>query len=73
VGNVIKAKTGIELKQKLRRAMGWTDRRTWTDSERSQMKDKWTLTIDWKRGDFVATRKGEDNEAAQEFHETLGN
>lgn len=51
---MIRARTGVELKAKLRRAMGWPDRRSWTEAERQELRKRYKLSIDWRRGHYTA-------------------
>lgn len=51
----IEAETMVELKKKLRRKMGWPDRRTWTPAERDALNRAYDIKADWARGKLVAT------------------
>ncbi len=51
-----RAATMVELKAKLRRAMGWPDRRSWTEAERKAVAAKYVIRPDFQRGGFVATK-----------------
>lgn len=51
---MLRAATMVDLKAKLRRAMGWPDRRSWSEKERAEVAQKYRLKADHKRGDFVA-------------------
>lgn len=53
-GREITAGTMVELKQKLRRAMGWPDRRTWTAHERRQAAQVWDIRANPRVNRFVA-------------------
>ena len=53
----ITAGTMVELKQMLRRAIGWQDRRTWTSREFEVVENKYSISMDHNRNVFVATQK----------------
>lgn len=44
----------IDLQQRVRRAMAWEDRRTWTRSEWEAVKAAYVFRVDVKRGLMVA-------------------
>lgn len=54
---VISAATMVELRQKLRKAMGWEDRRTWRDGEWEQVEAIYQIAMDWQTKKFTATKK----------------
>lgn len=54
----ITAKTFIEMKARLRKEMGWEDKRTWTVEERKQVSERFSVFVDYKNDCYVA----EENE-----------
>lgn len=55
---MLRAATMLELKVKLREAMGWPPRRSWTAKERDEVGRLYTFRPDFKSGEFVAVRTG---------------
>ena len=51
---MLKAKTMVELKAKIRKALGWSDRRSWTEAERLEVKRRYSITADFTYGGFIA-------------------
>lgn len=59
---VIRAKTQAELKQKVRAAMGWPDRRTWTKDEWSTAQATFAFDVDHRDGWFYARPRSDFSE-----------
>lgn len=53
----LEARTAVELKAKIRKAMGWPDRRSFTAEERALVGQRFRFAIDFERGVFTATEK----------------
>jgi len=51
----LRAKTMVELKSKMRKAFGWPDKRSWSDSELHEMVMTYRIEPDYKTGHYVAT------------------
>lgn len=51
------ARTMVELKPKIRKAMGWPDRRSWTPEEYAILKQRFNIRVDFKRGVIVAAER----------------
>ncbi len=58
---VIRGRTMLELKVKARQAMGWADRRSWTEAERLAFRDLYSLRCNFKTDFFEATLRGADD------------
>ncbi|WP_181498183.1 hypothetical protein [Rhodovulum viride] len=54
---MLTARTMTELKMKIRQAMGWPDRRSWTADERAESQARFRIEADHRRGVFTAAEK----------------
>lgn len=53
----LEAKTLVELKQKFRKKMKWSDRRNWTDEEQKFFDSKYEFALDSQKSVFIVKEK----------------
>lgn len=52
---MIKAATWVEMKSKLRKAMGWPEGCEWTEAEIAHVSKRFRISCDYDKGFFTAT------------------